>query len=608
MIIHRSLRLHVARRNTLAACLAATFAAGGAGAAGPTRAPQALASSDEAIFGALHTKRAYGAGEKARSSALWSIPTAPTQPADITVQNCDDSGPGSLRQAFADAVDGDAIGFSPTLPCSTITLTTGAIDVAAPNLTLQGPGQDNLIVDGNDTDRVLAAPKYSLAISDITIANGFADDGLGGCIDLLTGDLTLTRTKVTGCRAGDGATSRSLGGGVYVGGSLILRSSTISNSSVTANGPSYGGGAYVVASASLHASTIASNAAMSESGEVNGGGLAVKGNVLVYDSQVLDNHATSIMAPAYGGGLWAGGSIDATLLTVSGNTADSASSWIYGGGIHGAAFGSGALITLAASTLSGNTASSSCASCSIAGGGISAFGPIHASYSTIRDNHILSAPGSAGIASGGGLATLIYETGQIVLTNSTVSGNSAIGGDNGGTGYGGGFSATDKSPFLVFNSTVAFNEASHFGGGGVGSVAGANVPSLSSTIVANNQAPTSADLAPGTPFTPFELIGSNNLVVAPSVLITLPNDTISSDPILLPLADNGGPTATHALSATSPAIDAGINTVPASFDQRFCPNVRESGGIADIGAFELQIELNDFIFGNGFDGGLPACP
>jgi hypothetical protein len=53
---------------------------------------------------------------------------------------------------------------------------------------------------------------------------------------------------------------------------------------------------------------------------------------------------------------------------------------------------------------------------------------------------------------------------------------------------------------------------------------------------------------------------------------------------LLPLAKNGGPTATHALGSGSPAIDAGANPVPLTTDQRGLP--RTVGTATDIGAFE----------------------
>ena len=59
---------------------------------------------------------------------------------DIVVTNCDDSGPGSLREAYFNAVDQDTIDLS-QLSCSTISLTTGALtdSGAATSLTLIGP-------------------------------------------------------------------------------------------------------------------------------------------------------------------------------------------------------------------------------------------------------------------------------------------------------------------------------------------------------------------------------------------------------------------------------------------------------------------------------------
>ena len=67
------------------------------------------------------------------------------------------------------------------------------------------------------------------------------------------------------------------------------------------------------------------------------------------------------------------------------------------------------------------------------------------------------------------------------------------------------------------------------------------------------------------------------------------------DPLLGTLADNGGPTETHALLPGSPAIDAGDPSIlfnPAEFDQRGSPFVRvvdgdgAGGAQIDIGAFE----------------------
>jgi hypothetical protein len=61
---------------------------------------------------------------------------------------------------------------------------------------------------------------------------------------------------------------------------------------------------------------------------------------------------------------------------------------------------------------------------------------------------------------------------------------------------------------------------------------------------------------------------------------------IGSDPLLEPLADNGGSTQTMALDADSPAIDAGTNTGCPATDQRGVARPQENS--CDIGAYEAQ--------------------
>jgi len=62
------------------------------------------------------------------------------------------------------------------------------------------------------------------------------------------------------------------------------------------------------------------------------------------------------------------------------------------------------------------------------------------------------------------------------------------------------------------------------------------------------------------------------------------------DPELGPLANNGGPTKTHALLAGSIAIDRGDNAGASATDQRGFARKKDGNGdgsaIVDIGAFE----------------------
>jgi len=75
-----------------------------------------------------------------------------------------------------------------------------------------------------------------------------------------------------------------------------------------------------------------------------------------------------------------------------------------------------------------------------------------------------------------------------------------------------------------------------------------------------------------------------------SAFLNATGDQNSTDPVLGPLQDNGGPTFTHKLLSGSPAIDAGDPsfTPPPNYDQRGPGFSRVVNGRIDIGAFELQ--------------------
>src|SRR6266568_900689 len=116
---------------------------------------------------------------KAVAAALALLCTvAVPAPADIiTVTNTNDSGPGSLRNALAIANDGDEITFAVT---GTIALTSGELLVDK-NITISGPGSDNLAVNGNAKSRVFhLASSRSVTISGLTITNGNATADYGG--------------------------------------------------------------------------------------------------------------------------------------------------------------------------------------------------------------------------------------------------------------------------------------------------------------------------------------------------------------------------------------------------------------------------------------------
>src|ERR1051325_12033005 len=104
----------------------------------------------------------------------------------ITVTNTTASGPGSLRQALADATNGDTINFDASLKGQTVTLTTAEL-VINKNITINGLGAEFLAVS-----RAQNAPAFrifhvfsahTVIIQGLTIRNGVAPQfGAGGGI------------------------------------------------------------------------------------------------------------------------------------------------------------------------------------------------------------------------------------------------------------------------------------------------------------------------------------------------------------------------------------------------------------------------------------------
>jgi len=180
-------------------------------------------------------------------------------------------------------------------------------------------------------------------------------------------------------------------------------------------------------------------------------------------------------------------------------------------------------------------------------------------------------------------AGAIYHIGwRLDLINSTVSGNTA-------TDSVGGIKLEWYYASII-NSTIVGNSAG-FSQGGIlaGSSSSGNVLDLVSDIVANNTDSTgSSDLARfnGVVNATNSLFKQN--LVAGTINGTDTGNQIGVDPGLLPLANYGGPTDTHALTAVSLAVDRGSNPLGLANDQRGPGYQRQFGSATDVGAFELQ--------------------
>lgn len=292
----------------------------------------------------------------------------------------------------------------------------------------------------------------------------------------------------------------------------------------------------------------------------NGGGIFNDGTLTVTNSTLSDNIAI------HGGGIYNTGTLTVTNSTLSGNTAKG------GNGKGGGIFNKGT-VTVMNSTLSNNFAKSNGT-----GGGGGIFNTTISSPATVTMvNSTLSGNYSDAGGQGGG----IWNNGStLTITNSTLSGNSV-----GFAGYGGGIYNDDgahPTTLTVTNSTLSGNSAGSDGGGIIDMGSDINsVLNITNTIIANSPDGGDCYNAP--------IIGSspNNLIEDGSCSASL-----SGDPSLAPLANNGGLTQTHALYAGSIAIDAGNGSICAAdpvnnLDQRGV--TRPIGAQCDIGAFEGSI-------------------
>lgn len=299
-------------------------------------------------------------------------------------------------------------------------------------------------------------------------------------------------------------------------------------------------------------------------------------------------------------------------------------------------------LVLIDSIVTGNTVSGTDAR----GGGIDNYmGNLQVRQSTVSDNHAVGTTGD-----GGGIhhGTTLFGTQRLRLIDSTVSANTA-GRDGGGIFTGN--NLLEDQATLISNSTISGNTAGRRGGGifnfdgqttirwstitanqgapdagsGIASYGDAGThATLHSTIVTGNPGVDLAVVAGNVnslSSAGYNLIGTANTFGSGSAAddsFTQPGDqTGVLDAALAALADNGGPTQTHALLPASPALDAGDPTAVvgsdglSSFDQRGTPFDRiedgngDSTARIDIGAYERQSATvaNADFDGNGRIGG-----
>ncbi len=450
---------------------------------------------------------------------------------------------------------------------------TGDLDITD-SVTIAGSGEASTVVDGGGIDRVIdSAPldeDVTVTINDLTITGG-----LGGIQN--AGTLTLTRLAIS---END---SPAVGGAIY--------------------NTAYSG----TADLQLTDVTITGNTAYNDGGGI----FNISATVTLDNVDVVDNEAGS----SGGGIVNSGGTLTATNLLVAGNTSQG-----LGGGVFLAPDYGPDITTITNSLISDNESFSG------VGGGVAV---LHSQLTlegvTIHAN--ASAGGGGGAIAWNATMTMLrtsitnnhssYEGGGIAsysgfvsIEESTLSGNST-------TGNGGAVS-TARSPELpatppvieMTNSTLSSNTASS--GGGIWNDSG-NL-SIISTTIAENQASFATQIrhgGDGLAEIGSSIVSGNSQVCAVEASLTSlgynlssdnscgfsdPSHFASADPVLGPLADNGGPTLTNEPQTGSPAIDIGpLNCPPPATDQRGV--VRPQNGRCDRGSVEVGQNLN-FIGGS----------
>jgi CSLREA domain-containing protein len=476
-----------------------------------------------------------------------------------------------------------------------ITLTYGELKILS-DIRFQGADANTLIISGNKQSRIFKIESGQVEIDKVTIANGKE-------YEYCPKELPTTAGR---------------GGGIYNSGNLIIRNSIISNNIAqgydcffgdgNSASSAEGGGIYNEGTLTIEQVTFSGNLAYGgelskpnycDGYEAQGGGIYNSGTLII-DKGIFSNNSAvgnsclwTVMfgnsSSGYGGGIYSrngvstiknstfsknlahGGEVEALMeSSVAGNA--------HGGGIY-----------LGFSHLGNSIANSTFVENSAKGG------------SSTSPGDYVDVTGGDGF--GGGVSTRMAS---LRITNSTFSENLVKGGDSqtvGGESYGGGIYIGYETEFFITNSTLFGNSAiggkgngdfSQDGksyGGGVASKKGKFL-SIKNTIIANS-------IGEDCYTSGGNLVSFNNLIKDGTC-----EPKYTGNPRLGVLRNNGGTTMTHRLLIDSIARDAGDDTICAAepvngLDQRGAPRTGMSAGThCDIGAFELQpsdlVELIEF--------------
>jgi YVTN family beta-propeller protein len=529
----------------------------------------------------------YNAAPQATQS--FTVGAAGTPPAMFTVTNLNDRGAGSLRAAIASAnataPGPNIVNFAPGLT-GTIVLTTGSIQISR-SLFIDGPGAGNLTIDGNSNDRIFTiavtfpacptlepGPDYLVSIRRLRLANG----SRGSLSDQSGGAIYTKRSLLLDSMIIDNNTGVTHGGGVAFWAQFPGQLVSISNSQFLNNS-----GTELIPPSGPNPSSNVRGGALSFQDQctTSNGTISDRPSVAplflnIANSEFSGNHVQPVTLGGLGGAITIYALADVTIsdTVIVDNHVDAPNPPLTTRAYHGGAFeGPPRSLRIERSEIAENTVTDVTADPNVTrSGGIHLYndmvnrqGPGNAMAARIVNSTVSSnvSPSTAG-------AMLANGNVALELDNTTVNGNSA---------------APTRTGGVVLSTGTTFPVSAN----------NTTPPTLKlvSSILANNSS-TGGDVAFNNALVPsFGINAFNSLIQEPCTSCTLTNIVISgpgtfigADPLVAPLAFNGGTTRTHALQPSSPALNTGSNPLAQSTDQRGFGFPRVSGGAPDMGAYE----------------------
>lgn len=303
------------------------------------------------------SRRAAAAGSAAAvvstMVALGIAVASPAGAATFIVDTCNDSGPGSLRQAIEDAnaaSGADVITITASCPDSG-PVAVGTTMSVSDDVNIVGPGAETFVLDGGDDETVLAIDIGDggvFTLSGVTIQHGSTAGNGGGLTQIGSNDVDIT---IDGVRFLDNAADNH-GGAVQVAtgttGVVTIRNSVFSGNSSRGNG-----GALEVRDSgdvTITNSTFEDNTAASAGGAIDI--YAQPNDVAIYNSTVTGN-----TAGGHGGGIALPGAYETVTLafvTVTDN-----SSVGNGGGLYAMYSSGNSAVMMSGALFAGNVADGS---------------------------------------------------------------------------------------------------------------------------------------------------------------------------------------------------------------------------------------------------------